>query len=72
MLGLKLSSVFMPLKRNNANSMIWINLVGCPRRGRGGIGCCVVCRFRRNGGIVQHAPYGNGQDIVSDMESRSI
>ena len=40
-----------------------------PRRGRRGSSCSVIYRKHKTEGIALYAPYGSGQNIVSDMKS---
>ena len=61
----------MPSERNKADSLTWIKreLADHPRRGSS---CSVMYRKHRTEGIALYAPYGSGQNIVSDMKSCPI
>ena len=64
----------MPSERNKADSLTWIKreLADSPKRGRGGSSCSVMYRKHRTERIALYAPYGSGQNIVSDMKSCPI
>ena len=64
----------MPSERNKADSLTWIKreLADHPRRVKGGSSCHVIYRKHTTYGFALYAPYGSGQNIVSDLKSCPI